>query len=105
MNGNPLEVSDFNRFFPILVAHPFSFNYVECLVADGCTSEDACTSRKPCQKESQSLSHCGSFDHPDLQSLNDYNFFCFVLRLQFSVFGGCVIYRWKDIFKAFQVVY
>jgi hypothetical protein len=29
------------------------------------------TSRKHGKKEPQSFSHCGSFDHPDLQSLND----------------------------------
>jgi hypothetical protein len=27
------------------------------------------------KKEPQSFVHCGSFDHPDLQSLNDYKFF------------------------------
>ena len=29
------------------------------------------TSREHCKRELQSFSHCGSFDHPDLQSLND----------------------------------
>jgi hypothetical protein len=41
------------------------------------------TSRKLCKKEPQSVSHRSSFDHPDVQSLNDYIFFFFVLRLQF----------------------
>jgi hypothetical protein len=27
------------------------------------------------KKDPQSFSHHGSFDHPNLQSLNDYNFF------------------------------
>jgi len=27
-----------------------------------------------CEKEPQSFFHCGSFDHPDLQLLNDYIF-------------------------------
>ena len=31
-------------------------------------------SRKHCQKELQSFFHCSSFDHLDLQSLNDYIF-------------------------------
>jgi hypothetical protein len=42
--------------------------------------------RKLCEKESQSFSHCGFFDHPNLQSLNDYIFFIFILRLQFKKF-------------------
>jgi hypothetical protein len=33
------------------------------------------TSRKHCKKESQTFVHCGSFDHPDLHSLNNYKFF------------------------------
>jgi hypothetical protein len=32
---------------------------------------DIITSRKHGHKEPQSFSHCGSFDHPDLQSLNN----------------------------------
>jgi hypothetical protein len=37
------------------------------------------TSRKHCKKEPQSFSHCSSFDHPDMHSLNDciFFFFCF----------------------------
>ena len=35
------------------------------------------TSRKHCEKELQSFSHCGSFDHLDMQSLNDCIFFSF----------------------------
>jgi len=41
------------------------------------------TSKKRCKKEPQSFSHCGSFDHLDLQKLNDCSFFFFVLRLLF----------------------
>jgi hypothetical protein len=40
------------------------------------------------KKYPQSFVHCGSFDHPDLQSLNDCRFLFFVLRLQFYNFGG-----------------
>jgi len=46
------------------------------------------TSRKHGKKELQLFVHCGSFDQPDLQSLNDCKFFFFVLRLQFVNFGG-----------------
>ena len=41
------------------------------------------TSRKHGQKEPQSVSHCGSFDHRNLQSLNDCKKKNWVLRLQF----------------------
>jgi hypothetical protein len=67
-----------------------------------CTSH---TSRKQCEKEPRSFSHCGSFDHPDMQSLNDCKFFIFVLRMKLLKFGGHVIHCWKGIFKTFRVVY
>ena len=35
------------------------------------------------KKEPQSFSHCGSFDHHDLQPLNDCIFVFLVLQLQF----------------------
>ena len=35
------------------------------------------TSTKHGKKEPQSFSHCGSFDHPDLQSVNDCKFVFF----------------------------
>jgi hypothetical protein len=39
-------------------------------------------SRKLCEKEPQSFSYCGSFDHLDLKSLIDYTRFFFLgLRL------------------------
>ena len=63
------------------------------------------TSRKPCEKKPQSFSHCGSFDHPDLQSLNDYkkNYFHFATA-NLNVLGH-VIYRWKGVMKTFPTVY
>ena len=42
------------------------------------------------QKEPQSFVHCGSFDHPDLHSLNNYKFLFFlVYQLKFYEFGMC----------------
>ena len=35
------------------------------------------TSRKLCKKELHSFSHCGPFDHPHLQLLNEYKLFFF----------------------------
>ena len=46
---------------------------------------DNSTSRKHGEKEPQSFSHCGSFDHPDLKSHNDYNYLFFILRLQIEM--------------------
>jgi hypothetical protein len=40
-------------------------------------------SNKYGKKEPQSFSHCGSFDHRNLQSLNDCKSIFLVLRLQF----------------------
>ena len=47
---------------------------------------------KICGKEPQSLSHCDSFDHPDLQSFTNRKFF---FDLQTEVLGiwGLVIYH------------
>ncbi len=39
------------------------------------------TSRKHGGKETQSFSHCGSFEHLGMQSLNDYKILFFILRL------------------------
>ena len=59
--------------------------------------------RKLCKKDSQPLSYCGSFDHPDVQSLNDYsNLFLFCFASPILTFLGYVIHRWKDIFRPFQ---
>jgi hypothetical protein len=41
------------------------------------------TSRKHGKKEPQSFVHCGSFDHPDLHSLNDYKLLFLVYQLMF----------------------
>jgi hypothetical protein len=46
------------------------------------------TSRKHGKKEPRSFVHCGSFDHPDLQSLNDYIFFFFSFRIEILKFWG-----------------
>jgi hypothetical protein len=51
-----------------------------------------CTSRKRCKKEPQLFFHCDSFDHPDLQSLNNCIFFFFLLSfttLIISFLGAC----------------
>ena len=36
--------------------------------------DKAVSSGKHGKKEPQSFVHCGSFDHPDMHSLNDYKF-------------------------------
>jgi hypothetical protein len=41
------------------------------------------------KKELQSYSHCGSFDHPDLQSPYECMFVFLVLQLQFEIPGAC----------------
>jgi hypothetical protein len=46
------------------------------------------TSRKHGKKEPQSFSHCGSFDHPNLQSLNDCRFSFLIYQLKFQNFWG-----------------
>ena len=56
------------------------------------------TSRKHGEKELQSFSHCGSFDHHGLQSLNDYKILFFILRLQKLMFWGV----WYTIGKVFS---
>ena len=55
--------------------------------------------------EPQLSSHCGYSNHPGLQSLNNYNFFFFLLQLYFVKFSGHVIYRWNFIFKTFPMMY
>jgi hypothetical protein len=51
------------------------------------------------------LSRCGFFDHPDLQSLNDYIFFFLRFAIAISIFLGREIHCWEDIFKTFPTVY
>ena len=47
------------------------------------------TSRKHGKKESRSFSHCGSFDHPDLQSLNNYKYVFGFYDCNFEILGVC----------------
>jgi hypothetical protein len=63
------------------------------------------TSRKHGKKESQSFVHCSSFDHLDLQSLNDCKFFFFGLPTEFLGIWGLLIYRWKGLENTFPTVY
>ena len=44
--------------------------------------EEENTSRKHGKKEPHLFSHCISFDHRGMQSLNDYKLLFFILRLQ-----------------------
>ena len=54
-----------------------------------------CYYQKSMQKEPQSFSHCGSFDHPDLQSLTTtYVSFSFCNCNCVNI-SGRVIYHWK----------
>jgi hypothetical protein len=50
------------------------------------------TSRKLGKKKHWSFSHYGFFDHPDLQSLNECNFF-FDLPTEILRIWGLLIYR------------
>jgi hypothetical protein len=63
------------------------------------------TSRKHGKKELQSFVHCGSFDHPDLQSLNDCRFSFFGLPTEFLGIWGLLIYHWKGLENTFPTVY
>ena len=56
----------------------------------GDSLKETYTSRKHGKKEPQSVCHCTSFDHPDLQSLNDCRFVHFVLRLHFKILRACI---------------
>jgi hypothetical protein len=53
------------------------------------------TSKKHCKKEPQSFFHCGSIDHPDLQSLK---------RLHIISFYHS-IYHWKGLENTFLAAY
>ena len=59
------------------------------------------TSRKHGEKEVQSFSHCGSFDHHDLQSHNDYKNLFFILRLQIS--WGMWYIVWYSIYYELKI--
>ena len=63
------------------------------------------TSRKYGKKEPQSFSHCGSFDHLDLQSLNNCIFVFLGFMTAILKFWGHIIHCWKDIFKTYLEVY
>jgi hypothetical protein len=56
-------------------------------------------------KNSQSFSHCGSFDHLDLQSRNDYTFDFFGLPTEKLGRWDLVIYRWKGFENSFPTTY
>ena len=55
------------------------------------------TSKKLCDKEPQSFSHCGSFDHLALQSLNNCRFVFLHLLADTLGILGLVVYRWKGL--------
>ena len=57
--------------------------------------------------EPQLFSHCDSFDHPDMQSLNDciFVFFGFTTAILNFWGGGHVIHHWKGILKTFLTMY
>ena len=63
------------------------------------------TSRKLCEKESHSFSHCDSFDHPNLQALNDCIFVSSVYPLKCQEFWGLLYTVEKVLKKLFQKVY
>ena len=54
------------------------------------------------KKELQSFSHCGSFDHPCMQSLNDYKISFFILRLRNQKFWGVWYTVGKVFWRSFQ---
>jgi len=56
-------------------------------------------------KKPQLFSHCGSFDHPDLQLLNNCGFVIFGFTTAILKLWGHVIHRWKGIFKKYIEVY
>jgi hypothetical protein len=62
------------------------------------------TSRKHDKKKPESFVHCGSFDHFDMHSLNDYNFF---VGLPAEVLGiwGLLIFHWKVLKNTFPTVF
>ena len=64
------------------------------------------TSKKTLQKKPQSFVHCRSFHHPDLHSLNDYNFLFFlVYELKFQKNWDLLAYRWKGLQNTLPTVY
>ena len=51
------------------------------------------------EKKSQLFFHCGSFDHHDLQSLNDYMAFSFPFFDYSMEFSGRLVHRCKGVFQ------
>ncbi len=64
-----------------------------------------CSSRKHGKKEPQLFSHCSSFDHHALQSLNNCRFVFLDLPTDTLGILGLVIYRWKGLENTFPMVY
>ena len=63
------------------------------------------TSRKHGEKEPQFFSHCGSFDHHALQSLNNRRFVFLDLATDTLGILGLVIYGWKGLENTFPTLY
>ena len=56
-----------------------------------CSFWQPITSRIHGEKEKQSFSQCGSFDHPDLQSHNDYKIYFLFYDCKIKCLGACDI--------------
>jgi len=96
MMGNSSAAWNFNWLF--LKLNRFICNEISVL-------PDHCTSRKYCGKKSQSFSHCGLFDHPDLQLLNDCRFYFFCLPTTILGILGLLIYCLKGLENTIPTVY
>ena len=64
----------------------FNWNLLVCLIR--LINLRLTISRIHCIKESQSFSHCKSFDQPTMELLNNYKFVCLVYLLKFEEFEG-----------------
>jgi hypothetical protein len=56
------------------------------------------------KKELQSFVHCGSFDHLDMHSLNDYKFVLFGLPIEVVGIWGLLMYHWKGLENTFPTM-
>ena len=83
------------------LSHSHCIQLVGCLIPRLYTY----TSRKHCEKEPQLFSHCGSFDHHAMQSLNICIFVFLDLPIDTLGVVGFVIYRWKGLGNSFPTVY
>jgi hypothetical protein len=63
------------------------------------------TNRKHGKKEPQSFVYCGSFDHPNLHSFNDYKLLLYGLLADFLGNWGFLIYHWKGLENTCPTVY